>query len=137
MKDKKGKTSPNFFLMVKMVQEILSLYNVHLKRKKQFKLFKTKRVHSLQGHNLHHLNYSFSFVFSHSWKFLTSSVGNKNTFIFNFCVSVLIFLKFFKYCHANVLIFTFHRHISSQLLYWMKEHWIKQHKLATKSYAQA
>lgn len=34
MKDRKGKISPNFFLMVKMVQEILSLYYVHLKKKK-------------------------------------------------------------------------------------------------------
>ena len=34
MKDRKGKRSPNFFLMVKTVQEIFSLYNLCLKRKK-------------------------------------------------------------------------------------------------------
>lgn len=49
MKDRKGKRSPNFFLMVKTVQEIFSLYN----QERNSLNYSKWRVHSLQGHNLH------------------------------------------------------------------------------------
>lgn len=42
MRDRKGKRSPNLFLMAEIAQEILLLYNLCLKRKKLLELFRMK-----------------------------------------------------------------------------------------------